>query len=619
MQTKLTFFVYNKDGILINNGIKVLIIDDTTKENLPDENLSFSEYLKVGVKFESYDNNAILEIDSSISEYPLQLRPSDKIAILSEVGDYDNMLTPGYYGINVTTSLKTYRGLYFIESKSVSWDGIINLRRYLETIMSGLSQNLYIQRMVGQKNIYGDENYSLNKMYSYIKNNIDNVISSLDSIVKTPITDIEKDYKEQVYTKRSDAKSQRWLCTKGLNKNKNVYMPDIVFEKSSFLNRDILENRYTKKILQEILEYVISIESSYSSINNDLKHEIGNKIKNYKINEEICNRLKNDKIVSSEHKYDKEKELRISKIEINKLLERSKFIKETILNITKIKSIVLHYITETWFNDIFYLNKVLKVSQKLLKDNRYYQIYDFYLNLSTIEINEAKYRKPYFPSKKTSKLFEYYSVSLVIKILMNNNFSWESGWLADNTERELFNGDIPSNKPIIFTNDNYRIELVYEKKVQSNTTVIESNKSDFLRMNARHYEPDIILSLFDNETGELLRAIVVEVKCRKSENLQSKNGPSGAIEQIKDYYNFSYYDTTKKGRNKTRRAIIEEIIVLYPKQDKIIEYEYDDINVSFIQVEATSSPDISEHYGYTRLENEIMSCLDIALESDINN
>ncbi|UZW16017.1 hypothetical protein OSC52_09435 [Clostridium pasteurianum] len=607
MQTNLTFYVFNDKNILIDDT-KYLSIDDTIEENLGDKVQEFYEYNKIAVKFESDDINAILEIDSSVSEYPLRLSPSDKIVTLSEAQDHDNMLTPGYYGINVITSFKTYKGLYFISSKSVSWSGIINLRKYLETVMSDLSQNLYIQRMVGQKNVYGDENYSLNKMYSYIKNKIVNIINSLDSVINNPLIDIKKEYREQYYTKRNDVKSQRWLCTKGLNKNKNIYIPDIVFEKRSFLNKSIPENCYIKKILEKILEFILSIEYNYQLINNNLKDKIKNNIVIYEKNELNYNKIKNDRVVSSEHKYSKKRELEFLQDDINKLQEHYIFIEEILLNLKKNKAIFIYYINETWLNNISYLNKTLRVSQKLLKDNRYYQIYDFYLNILAIEQDDPKVRKPYFPSKKTSKLFEYYSVSLIINILINEGFKWCSGWLADNTDEELFNGEITTNKPIIFMKDNFKIEMVYEKEVEANITVIDNNTSDFVRMNGRHYKPDIMLSLFDIETGKLLKSIILEVKCCMSRNLQSKNGPSRAIEQVKDYYNFGYYDKERQGKNKTIRGVIDEIIIIYPKQDKIIKYEYDDINISFIQVEADDALDITKHYGYKELKKEIDSC-----------
>ncbi|SHH89442.1 hypothetical protein [Clostridium intestinale] len=603
MQTKATFYVFYGNEILTNT--KYLIIDDTTKEDLGDVVVAFDEYSKIAVEFESDDKNAILEIDSSISEYPLQIHPSDGLITISEAEDHDSMLTPGYYGINVLTKSKTYKGLYFINSKSVTWEGLINIRKYLETVMTGLSQNLYIQRMAGQKNIYGDEEYSLNKMYFYISNNIENVINSVSSIIKDPLTDIKKGYREQYYVRKQDVKSQRWLCTKGLSKNKNIYTPDIVLEKHSFLDSNILENCYIKQILEKTLEMVLFIENRYTIIKSNSKSIINNKKNIYQDNELSYNILKSDRVVSKEHKESKRRELKFLQDDINKLQEHDAFITDILTNLKKIKSILLTYVNETWLNEITYISTALKPSQKLLRDNRYYQVYDFYFNILAIEKNDPESRKPYFPSKKTSKLFEYYSVSLIISILKDFGFEWKSGWLADNMDEELFNGEIITNKPIILIKDNLRVELAYEKEVEANTTIIGKNISDFVRMNGRHYKPDIILGLFDNETEELLSSIVIEVKCCMSRNLQSKNGPSRAIEQAKDYYNFGYYDKEKKSRNKTKRGIVEEVIIIYPKQDKVIQYGYDDMNVSFIQVEANSTTDITKHFGYEELKHEI--------------
>ncbi|MBU3156925.1 hypothetical protein [Clostridium estertheticum] len=616
MQTKYTFYVYRKNGNAESFIEMPFSIIDNTPLNLGDKIITINEYSKIAVKFESDDNNAILKIDSSFSEKPLLLNPSNHIVTLSQSGDHDDMFTPGYYSVNISASFKVYRGLYFINSQSVTWDGLVNLRKYLEKIMSGLSRNLYLERMTGQKAIYGEEEYSITKMYYYINNNIAKVINSIEGITKNPISDIEKGYKERYYTKKQDAKSQRWLCTKGLNKNSNIYAPDIVFEKYSFLNRDIEENRFIKKIIQKNLETIIFIKDGYKSIYNNLIRETRDNVNLYNKNEAAFNILYNDREVSKEHKYRKREDLKFLKADIGKLEKHSNFVFEILINLRKIKAILLHYINETWLDDIFYSNKVVKVSQKILRDNRYYQIYDFYLNILAIEKNDPKSKKPNFPSKKTSKLFEYYSVSLVISILRNSGFKWISGWLADNSDSGfgLLNGEIPTNKPIVFIKDNLRIELVYEKEVETNITVINNNISDFVRTGS-HYKPDIMVTLFNNETSKLLNAIVIEVKCRMSKNLQSKNGPTGAIEQAKDYYNFNYYDKEKKGGKKTSREVIDKVIIIYPKQDKVLKYPYDDIDLTFLQVEANDISDTSKHYGYEELKKEIDECFFISSDN----
>lgn len=610
MQTKVTFLVYNKDNHVIGNPQKI-IIDEFTKENLGDRVAIFYEYNKIVVSFESTDPNALLIIDSSTSEIPVQLTTKDKYLVLSGAGDHDIMLTPGYYGIQVITSDGMYNGLYLINPTSVSWNGLINLRNYLEKVMIGLSQNLYIQRMTGEKNIYGDNDYSLNKLYSYIISNIETVLNNVENIIKNPLSDIDKSYKEQHYSMRQDMKSQKWLSSKGINKNRNPYVPEVVYEKHTFLNRNIYENQWIKKILGRTIEILCDMESKYIVILSEFSRKVN--LKEIDLNEKTLkyNSIINDAIVSSEHKHSIGRELQFIKNDLNKLKSNKIFILDIISNLEKIKSILVHYLNQTWFRGICDNMTINKVTKKMLKDNRYFILYDFYNNIISFKDNESVDRKPYFPSKRTSKLFEYYAVVMVIEILEDCGFEWESGWLRDVENQEMFNGEIPTNKPIIFSKDNIICEVFYEKEVKQNIDVVSNNISDFVRMSARHNKPDILISLFDKETHSFIKSTVVEVKCRMSKYLYSDNGPTIAIEQAKDYYSFGYYDKNKLGKDKTRRTAIEEIIIIYPKQEKKVIYDYDDINLSFIQVEASEKADITKHYGYNELKRELKECLEL--------
>lgn len=96
------------------------------------------------------------------------------------------------------------------------------------------------------------------------------------------------------------------------------------------------------------------------------------------------------------------------------------------------------------------------------------------------------------------------------------------------------------------------------------------------------------------------------------DNNTSRNGTTRAMEQVSDYFNFGYYDKKKKGRYKTRRGKVEKVIIIYPKQSKVLENEYDDIDLTFIQVEANDASDTSKHYGYEELKNEIDACFSIS-------
>lgn len=614
MLTKIVFQTLTENGYYLKP--QEIIIDENTNTYLGDSIATFNEYNRIIVSFESTDKNTVLEIDSSKSELPLIIKPGEEGITISEASFHEMMLTPGYYGLKVITSIKAYNGLYLITPTSIEWIGLINLRKYLESVMKGLSQNLYIQRMSGQKNIYGDNEYSLNKLYLYINNNIETVVNNINNIVKSPITDIKKVYREQHYSSKQDMKSQKWLSTKGVNKNRNPYAADTTYEKHAAQDIDILENKWIKRIMDKIVQTICFMENKYQLINDDFLSKVNDKQILLESNRKSYNLVVNDRTISKEYKYQKGKELEYTETEINKLVSNHDFILEILTNLRKIKSMIIHYTNETWINELSNSEKQLRVSHKLLKDNRYFQLYDYYCNIISIEDNDSSNRKPYFPSKNTPKLFEYYSLVEVIHIVVNNGFRWDKGWIANSTLEDVFNGEIPTNEPLVFLKDNYRCEISYEKEIESNINVMNKNTSDFLRMNARHYKPDILIGLFDNDTNTLLKSIIIEVKCRLSRNLYNKNGPTQAIEQVKDYYSFGYYDNTKTDRYKTQRGVIDEIIIIYPKQDTEIKYQYDDINISFIQVEATDASDIAEHYGYDNLKKEIEECLELTASGE---
>lgn len=611
MLTKIVFKSLNDNGYYLKT--QEIIIHENTNSDLGENVAIFNEYNKIMVSFESSDKNTFLEIDSSKLETPLIIREGEKDIVISEASYHETMLTPGYYGLKVITSVKSYSGLYLINPISIEWKGLINLRKYLESVTKGLSQNLYIQRMSGQKNVYGDNESSLNKLYLYINNNIEMVINTINTIIKNPIIDIKKVYREQHYSSRPDMKSQKWLSTKGSNKNKNPYVAETTFEKHSTYDIDILENKWVKKIMDKTIETICFMENKYTSICDEFLFKVNKKQILLKENRENYYSIINERNISKDYKYQKEHEIKYLEIEINELISKYKFIEDILSNLIKIKSIILHYLNETWLKEISKSEKQLRVSHKILKDNRYLQLYDYYCDIISIEDNDTSNKKIYFPSKSTPKLFEYYSLVAVINIIMDNNFSWYKGWIRDKTLEDVFNGEIPTNEPLIFLKDNQRCEISYENEIPLNIDIMNRNASGFMRMNARHYKPDILVSLFDNETNTLIKAIVIEVKCRRSKNIYNKKGPTQAIEQVKDYYNFGYYDNKKTNKYKTSRGVIDEIIIIYPKQYKQIIYQYNDINISFIQVEATNSTDIYEHYGYDKLRKEIEESLELTL------
>jgi hypothetical protein len=613
-QTKISFQSYGySQGNLTKS--KYLKIDSDNVNILNCEELIFNEYNSLKVVFESEDENALLEIYNDTEDGSKILKPGETDWI-SQGNTNEEMITPGYYSFNVLLSNISCKGIFFIKPNTVEWDGLINLRNYLETMARGLSKNLYNQRTSKENDDYGDITAPAFKMYYYIINNYENFIRYVQDIVKRPLTGIKKEYREQNYSLRQDIKSQRWLSGKGAAKNRNVLAPEITYEVHSVLMYDNLENKYIKKILIHITEIIFELEKRYLNIHTKLNEEV------LKQREELLDKktsilnIENIRSVSKGYKYREKKSIEVFQINLGKTEDKLQFIKEVLNELQKIKSLITHYTNETWLKDIGVPTRTTKLPLNLLKEGRYGNVYNFYKELMALEDNDQPSESIFFPDKATYKLFEFYIVSLTINILMDLGFIWTKGWLADNKDGELYNGEIPKNSPLTFINSksNLKCELVYEKDVEDNNVVMNGNGKDFIRMGSTHYKPDMIVAFYRLDTDKIITSCIVEAKCCKAAYLYNKKGPTSAIEQVKSYYGFAYYDKSLEKRKRVNRFIVEKTIIVYPKQDKSIEYEYDDMDLKFIQLEAADSEDLNHHFGYNTLKEE----LNLIIEDIIN-
>ena len=183
MQVKLKFTIgfYNSD----NKKEEIKYIDE---EDYPDGKLgstfiSFEEYNYVTVDFEGADGD-ILNIQTYDCDSVKNVK-SGETAVISSGRDKDDMLVPGFYSISVETSNRTYSGFFMVEPASLSWNGLISMRKYLEKTVYGLSRNLYSRKVMDSKNS-ASYNFAFTDIYGYIKENESIIINNLKSIISNP-------------------------------------------------------------------------------------------------------------------------------------------------------------------------------------------------------------------------------------------------------------------------------------------------------------------------------------------------------------------------------------------------------------------------------------------------
>ncbi len=601
MQVKVSFDIRTFNDSFHSAESRIISPEYYPDFNLGDEFVKFIEHNTVLVSFESEDPNAALEIECYNNDGLSIVKPGQTIQITTGQ-DQDDMMVPGYHSVIIRTSDAYYEGYYHIIPSSISWDGLMNMKSYLENMLEGLSYNLYAQRYGAKgKNLMHTASYS--QIYNHINENIGMLINNLNSITKCPLVNVGKQYSEKPGGyKRPDNKSQRWLSQKGTSRNDNLFCPDIVFEKHTVLNSNTVENKWIRKIIHHTVMVLCELEANFKTAGVSLEGRKQLKFEEYQAAKlEYSNKIEGDYTLSDNFRMNKRKRMERLKYEVQEFAENISYLTEIQCNIKKLRSFLSSTEYDTWLNEINGFEKVVKPSNGLLRDYRYSQLYTFYIELVSLEKDMHKEKKTSFPSKKTSKLFEYYTAGLVIEKLQQEGFNWDSGWLADDRKGVSYNGELPSETIMHFSRDNLLCEVAYDLEIGAKPCNAPVGR--FVKNNARACRPDLRLSLFNKETNKLLKATIIEVKCRKTKYIYNEHGDTSVIEQLNDYYNFAYRSLNSKIIS---RNIIDNVIVIYPKQNRTVDYD-GDYNFSFIQIDPAECG--NECYGYSAFEEKIMEFL----------
>lgn len=612
-------FIYlNLKKYYLNNGKMILSTTNNNRYDLKNykdkflgnEVFVFNEYDIVELEFFSENLQDELRIECYCEEGEenegIKKLKSGEKAFISTGGDRDSMLVPGRYDVSLIRGNDKYYGFYFIKSSNTTWDSLIYMRNYIENYVRGLSYDIYSQRNNKSNYIPNVDEIFINK-YVYLDKKKYVLISSLDSIIKNPITSIEKAYSYAHKSKRATNKSQRWINKKGYKFNQNIYQPDIFYEKKSIECKNINENKFLKNIIQEIYNIILKLLNEFK-----IECECVNKrINQYKaraeksiVRKQNANR---EKYISKRTMNSIDGDLNISKNELDKCNLELKQIKEYIDNISKIKNSLSFYLNESWLlnieNDLNYI-----VPSKIIKNKYYNQVYEIYKYLSSC--NEDGQNKVSFPHKKTSKLFEIYNFLLIKDIFEDMGFIWTDGWIKEKSTILYFNGDLKSEDYIVLEYKNYKIKIVYDKIIQRSKDLTSQRNTESqisAKQNLKNIRPDIIIEFYKED--DFLEAIIVEVKYRKLKYIHNDVENTEVDEQLESYRELEYYDSNLKAI-RSRMMPIAKVIAIYPEQKgshKIVNSTYS--NILFLPIMIGKEDEEYIHYGYENLKNEILEVI----------
>lgn len=598
IQPKVIFYetVYNK----IREINAVLYPEGQRKHS----GVIISEFFGISVEFICDDPDAIASIETLNDARIEIVKPGDRKVIMNS-GDSEDMLVPDEYLIKVESRYGNFESIYEIDQKKYSINFVKNLRICLEDLLKGLTFQI-------EKRKSGNYTDSLEQLppvifiFDKILERAQLLSYYLESISNNPLTDVIKVHKEQIGSRVSDSKSQRWLLGKGASKNSNLHLPTFVYEKKTSLNINNIENKWLLKILKYLRTALRTLE-----VNID--EQLKNKTIEYQKIDSQKSKAYNDFSKSSKYVWYNQNDFKKGRQKLqedydnykNRIIEKDKelkILKDKKEKVKKTSMMIVRFMDMEWLNDLDD-RATNKITIRLLKDVRYSFLYKLYMELKVLENENSNIDKTVYPRKRNYLLVEYYAVALCIDIFEKLNFQWIKGWKAD--DLNLLEIDLPSGTIMCFENSTHRIELAYDREIDRSHSIDQDGS--YSRFTGEvHRRPDILLSLHNKETETVERALVIEVKYRSFKYLWNKDVETKVMEQCKAYKNIEYYDAST-GLTEHK---LKKVIVFYPKQSGAKPVESKNGNsIVFIQIEPNEPGNEELAFGYNELSNQIKEFL----------
>lgn len=563
------------------------------------------EYEGIKLRFESINPNDRMYIEKYDTEELVEIEPGDSLQII-KTGETESMLVPGDYLVLVRSSSGVFEALYRIEPKNMSWGELSNLKIYLEKKLLGLSFDLLKNRTGVFED---DQNQVPNalKIYQHFQKNFGKLRFNLEKIIDNPIVDVVQIYEETKISRKPDNKSQRWLSKKGASKNVSYHTPMYFKEKHTTLTKDNLENRWVKHIVRTTRVNLKQLQTMFRNSYSEQQSKIEKKQ-----NEQLEYEYRISRIINKMGFETKKREL--NKLiqsglkSIDQLIEGRRRIERNIFEINK----YIAYLSRVEQGESLALVKKItekKPTLRLLQDSRYSGLYQFYRNIESLQKRESA-KQVTFPYKKTSLLFEYYVLCLVIDILRENNYKWTNGWLADETDHTLLIGNLSSETSLIFEDESgeYYIELAYDTIIVDRDESISHFKANIKKA------PDIRVSIYKNN-NEFLNTLILDAKYRSHRYLWDDKEENDVMKQLSDYLRIWHWDINKPDRFRLNRSAVSKVIAVYPKQMGAESFfEKNDRTLAFVQIEPSDPESNIKPFGYNVLKQLIDEFLDNTIE-----
>lgn len=468
---------------------------------------------------------------------------------------------PGYFNLQIISSNGEKENyLFFVKPKNLDYSDVLEIRHYVNNFYDGLSKEIQHKSKIKQGELIGGQNPNVAQKSLYLIKKFDKIISLIEQYVQSNKEEIIKEKRvSQIITNISNS-SIKWLTTKGMAKNPNVYNPEKILTKKSIVSKNTTENRVMKEeilfwklelceVADSVDSYLAELKEKFYIKNNDinnLESRIESQKDSWAIN--AYERKSNPKRLEQ---YKKEKE--ILKERIDYYLKISQLFRRYKLRLD-------HLLCNTWVAN---MDPEIKTSssvadprlrQLLILKNEYFGVRRSIKGSDIVGFGE----------KCSPKLFETYVYVLLIKMMIANGYELVS---HDITKDNLMLILSDQGKITLFNGDQY-CDIIYDTELKKSNDRLSSN--EFVSINSSSNKPDFIVSFYE-EPSKIEYAVVVEVKWRPYRVIYNENGDTDVVIKLKDYYSLGYH-TTVGTKTKTVRGVISRAIVVYPDIEEKVTY-----------------------------------------------
>ncbi len=553
----------------------------------------FPEYGHCQIELISDEPNAHLEVEYMNEEGMIFLPPSTPF-LLSANEHQEEGYVPGSFKLRYKSDEQDIQMFFEVAPQTFSSQTLTLMTELLEQEAPGVTKNWFsrssMEITVQQRSVLDS--------YHYLVNHFDEIINSLNRIMKRPIEDLDQEYQLTKVSKKPTAKSKRWSAK---NANRQGTQTQKRFlEKRKFINYDVPENRAIKQMIFKISSLILQLNRQYSQHGKSLTSQL---LEAEQTLEELIQRKDSlsDLFNFKKTRGGLDREISFKKDEIKNLKRKLEIHQRYVNQIQGMNGRLIAMLNEGWMANI-QASFNGKISRRFLRHPSYSFIYEVYRTLTSSQSKSENLQG--FPTYQTSKLFEFYNFFLMIHLLEEQGFRWVSGWQKSNRSSSYQVCTINEGDEVWFENSNQqRVRLSYDRFLKKSSDAKREGKEQLVSVNSNSRRPDLLLELFDHD--QFQRGMVIEVKYRKLKSLYQEDYETDVMKQLLDYRALNYYDPQQ--RPALIQQAIDTVLTIYPThfESQLVHEELYDFK--FIPITPTTFS--SENQGVQWIKESLIQFL----------